>query len=220
VCVALIVWHYNVRVRAEPDAERPPAVEQQRRSPASDVRAHTGFFVRSTLSGGYTLVTTTLPPSQGPGQFAFKGFGWGLAADIGAAVIPNLIVHLRLLFHVLRNPDASVDGQSTGSTSKTSVIETAGGVGATYYVMPAHVYMTVAIGLAGLILTLEQLNAQANTNAGFWGNADIGIETWLGSAWSGGIAARVMYAAMPGGDGSDVSAVNVGLVLSLSGNLF
>jgi hypothetical protein len=155
-----------------------------------------------------------------PKEFTFKGFGLGVTADIGGAVIPNLIVHVRLSILILNNPDASVDGQAAGSTSNTSVFQTAGGVGATYYLMPTHVYMTVALGISQLILTVQQQNAQANTDVGFWGNADIGIETWLGTQWSVGIAARAMYAAMPGGDGSDVRALNVGLALSASGNPF
>lgn len=209
----------SARAAAPRDEERPPSFEPRasQRSGKPE-REYSGFISRFAVAGGADSVVTAMPPGEEFREIEFSGFGLGVSMDLGAAIVPNLVLHIRGLMSVLSDPSASADGASSVATKNLTVMMGGAGPALTFYMMPSNVYITGAFGIAGMKLTQEVQGAvvYANSDAGLWANLDVGWDGWLDDVWSMGIAGRATYATMAGGDGSHITSTSFGLVLSFA----
>ncbi|HWE22681.1 MAG TPA: hypothetical protein VG496_01960 [Myxococcales bacterium] len=128
--------------------------------------SHHGFFLRMDLDAGYHYASAGSTTIDGPGG----GFG----ISIGGNVADNLA-----LFGTL-----SGSGNASEDTRATHVLF---GVGLTYYLMPANVFLSGAVGFGGLQITQNRIDH--DTEAGFAARVGIGKEWFVSDSWGLGIAA-------------------------------
>ena len=103
------------------------------------------------------------------------------------------MIHGRIAYLMLFEPQVTLDGNKVGTANNTTVVAYLVGPAITYYLMPANVYLTGAVGLSWLRLDNSDVNESARTDVGFGLNADIGKEWWVGDDWGLGVAGRFWF---------------------------
>jgi hypothetical protein len=176
-------------------------------------RSHdSGLFVRHSAGGGaYTMDFGSSHGADGSsGSTALE-----MNVALGGFVRPNLAAHATLLGWIARDPDIDVaDGATVPSVDRLLFVGL--GAGATYYLMPANVYVSPSVGLG----TVEA-SGDDGWETGFGGyvvDLTVGKEWWWQESWAVGVAFGVGYYSIPAGDGSDVSGTTGTLRLSLTRN--
>lgn len=157
---------------------------------------HDGFYLRLQLGGGYTRADVAGE------DFALKGGGVGINAEIGGAVVPNFIIYAKLFGTSAPNPDIERGNVTVedpfGDTSQNIG---ALGVGVTYYIMPANVYLSGALSFAQLSID-ENGERVAETDLGGGLHLGVGKEWWVSKNWGLGIGAELALARIPEQDDS------------------
>ena len=100
------------------------------------------------------------------------------------------------------NPSVSVDGHHIGDAQDVGRnvgvgedIEIAGlGIGVTYYIMPANVYLAGSIGF-GQARFEDTSGDRADSDIGIAGNFMLGKEWWVGRDWGIGVAGQMILLA-------------------------
>ena len=174
-------------------------------------RTHDGFFLR--LSAGLGSAGTSIDDEDEEIEIH------GLAGDgnfaIGGVVANNLALHGTFWGWSADEPDVEFNdvevGDLDGSASVSAV-----GPGVTYYIMPANLYLSGAVGIAWL--SFDEDAFDADTDTGFALDATIGKEWWVGNNWGLGLAGTVGYHSIPA-DFIDESFSGVSLGLRFSATL-
>ena len=135
--------------------------------------SHHGFFLRMDLGIGYQDSTANSTTISGPAG----GFG----ISVGGGVAENLA-----LFGML------FGGGTTADDPKASPAMI--GFGATYYFMPANVFLSGSVGFGGL--RLKQNGFEHDTDAGFASRVGIGKEWFVSESWGLGVAGYLAFAAV------------------------
>jgi hypothetical protein len=162
-------------------------------SRAGEARTHDGFLLRLSAGGGWakTSADTPLGDAEASGPAGDVNFA------IGGAVAPNLILHGTLWGWAVHEPDVEI-GSLSGSPEDVTLDMSAWGVGITYYVMPANLYLSPSVGAAEL--TIEEDGVSVSTDIGIALDFTLGKEWWVGDNWGLGVAGAVSLHKVPDGD--------------------
>ena len=161
---------------------------------------HDGLMLRLAIGfgGGWARREVNLDTFEllgGDGTTKLSGGGVTLSADLGGAVVENLIIHGRLALFGLGDPKITRHDVRLGSDDKNGVGSVLVAPAITYYIMPINLYLTGAIGLAATSAMIVQEDDQDSHGAwGFGLNFDVGKEWWVNDDWGLGAAARFWYA--------------------------
>jgi hypothetical protein len=146
----------------------------------SERHRHDGFMFRLVANAGYgsTLAEDNLvsgPESRA--RLQFRGYSLSGSMALGGRVAENLVLH----------GNAFV-------TSGNRVLNRGLGVGLTYYFMPANVYASASVAVAGIAVQQEGMSVPLESGMpGPAGELLVGREWWVGDNWGIGIAAQVLY---------------------------
>lgn len=145
-------------------------------------RDHTGgFFLRLSAGGG--AASTRIDDEDE--ERKLSGPAGDLNIAIGGMVAPNLALHGTLFGWAVSDPDVelnNVEGTFNGDLSMG-----AAGIGITYYIMPANLYLSSSIGLGSL--SFDAGNVSVESDRGVALDLTLGKEWWVGRNWGLGIAA-------------------------------
>ncbi|HWO57619.1 MAG TPA: hypothetical protein VNN55_08650 [bacterium] len=151
-----------------------------------------GFFLR--LSAGVGAASTEIEAMNT--KVKFSGPAGDLNFAIGAIVAPNLALHGTLFGWSMTNPDAEVgnaEGELDGDLTLGAV-----GVGLTYYLMPANVYLSGSVGLGSLTLEADDMDLESDNGVVI--DLTIGKEWWVGRNWGLGVAGSLGLHSIPDPD--------------------
>jgi hypothetical protein len=123
-------------------------------------------------------------------DYRWSGFGVGMGLAVGGSVIQNLALHVDFETTLLPHPTQHAYGHETNS--HTDIVYESMGVGATYYIMPANLFVSGSVGVGVLVFEADGGQSK-DTSAGLTLNALFGKEWWVGSDWGLGIAGQVVY---------------------------
>jgi hypothetical protein len=169
---------------------------------------HEGFFLRLNLGVGFAGASRP--------DYKWSAAGLGMGLSIGGSIVRNLALHVDFNSTLLPSPTQKSDGRKQDFDG--DIVMESMGIGLTYYIMPANVFLTGGIGLGRLVF--EDNDGQSKeTNAGVTLSGMIGKEWWVGSDWGLGIAGQILY--MHVGDYIDdqhINAVAVNLLFSATYN--
>ncbi|MDB4989238.1 MAG: hypothetical protein JWN04_4416 [Myxococcaceae bacterium] len=192
------------------------------RPPGPGSHEHEGFFLRITAGGGAAGMTYH-ERFDGVHTSHVKTRGLAGSADVavGARVVGSLIVHGNLSVTAI-NARRSIDGVQDDSYNSIRSKFWLVGVGATYYVMPTNLYLTLVLGTGGMLEQRDYGSAgkgpeSIHTRPGFGSSLAIGKEWWVGGRGDWGIGASItgsLYAA--GIDVAGVKSTAVGNAISLA----
>jgi hypothetical protein len=152
---------------------------------------HVGFFVRPDLgfgfmsgsedSGGNTMTIS--------GASALGGFA------IGGAVSENLIFAAHVFDAVAVNPDVSVSGFGSSSTTNTTLTMWGMGPEMTWYIMPQNIYLSGTVGFTKM--TIQSGGSTGETDWGFGARFGVGKEWWVSDHWGLGVAGQASLSSNP-----------------------
>jgi len=138
-----------------------------------------GFFLRLSAGGGSAETSY----DDGTDDLEFSGTAGDVNIAIGGIVAPNLALHGTLFGASMTDPDFVINGASgvvNGDITMAGL-----GVGLTYYIMPANIYVSGSIG-AGT-MELDSF-VDARTERGPMLDLTLGKEWWVGEKWALGVA--------------------------------
>lgn len=154
---------------------------------------HEGFFLRLQIGPGGSSVSR-----EGD---SWSGMGLGMGLAIGGSPVENLALHLDLQTTWMFSPSREVNGIGMQSL----------GLGVTYYIMPADIFLSGSAGIGWLAFE-DDAGQSKDTSAGIALDALVGKEWWVGADWGIGIAAQLLYMHVKDytdDAGMDAFAVNV-----------
>jgi hypothetical protein len=181
---------------AEPDRSD-AAIE----APANGAHRHDGFFLRLTLGAGGGAVGLDARGSANDTTFA--GGGWASSLDIGTSNGDNFTIFGRVREASIADPAVYVDDEKIGDADAAVLTQGMLGGGISYFIMPLNMYLGAAIGFAVISGRYARPGRDArkyNGDVGFGFDGEIGKEWWIADDWGIGIAARLSFADVPGGD--------------------
>ncbi len=171
-----------------------------------------GFFMR--LSGGVGGAATKLDDEND--EYKLSGPSGDFNFAFGAMVAPNLAVHGTILGWGITDPDAEindVERELDGDLTMGAL-----GVGLTYYVMPANLYLSGSVGVASLTFDPDQFR-KVESDEGVAAELAIGKEWWVGRKWALGVAGSLGVHSIPDGNNDDKwSGASVGVRFSATMN--
>jgi len=162
-------------------------------------RRHDGLFLRA--SGGFGPVHTQIDDPTIALDFSGRAFDANVA--LGYMVAPNLAVHGTLFGWTTFNPDAEIalNGVITATEELEGHVQMAAlGVGATYYMVPANLYVSGTLGMGRLDFDGEDETGapvEGNTDLGLAFDLTVGQEWWVGDQWGLGVAGGFIYHSLP-----------------------
>jgi hypothetical protein len=154
-------------------------------------RRHDGLFLRMTTGGGVGATTYKERASDGSASRTRTLGGAALTEiAVGWAVMENLILHGTL--SLAHQSSVKKYGSEPYSDDEASTLLGFFGAGATYYFMPANVYVTGSIGLGGLSQTSGHDHEDFESNTGFGTSIAIGKEWWIGRSGDWAIGGAIV----------------------------
>ncbi len=170
-----------------------------------------GFFLR--LSGGAGPANTRI--DAGSSRVEISGEAADINIAIGGIVAPNVALHGTIFGWLLTNPEVtSPDRREEPDVDEIDF--TATGIGVTYYLMPANVYVSASVGVG--MLMGEGKDAVEETDFGLATDLTIGKEWWVGEKWALGAAGSFGYHLIPDAE-SDETWSGTSLTLRFSATL-
>ena len=157
---------------------------------AGEPRTHDGFFLR--LSGGFGHARTSIDLVS---EFEVRGATGDLNLAVGGMVAPNLALHGTIFGWSAADPDLEWTGVGSAELNG-DVTLSAVGVGLTYYVMPANLYLSGSVG-AGTLKADISGGLEGETDTGVIVDLTVGKEWWTGNSWGLGLAGDVMLHSLP-----------------------
>lgn len=172
-------------------------------------RTHDGFFLRFLAGGGPGSVT--LDNFLGSELEFSLDAAASIHIQIGGVVGNNLALFADVGGFTLTDPDVTWSG-TTGSSSDTEVVVSGFGVGATYYWMPANVYISASVLTSSSSITFQ--GSEGSSELGGTVYVAIGKEWWVGDKWGLGAALYADFGTMQDqADGtSDPATITTGAV--------
>ena len=140
---------------------------------------HEGFYLRFLAGGGpgSSVIDNDMTFKSSAGLFHFQ---------IGGEISENLVLFGDIGGFSLSDPKVEFEG--TAYTLKDVYISSFGvGIGLSYYIMPANIYLTGSLMLANSYIEYQdQKLAESERGPGVF--LSIGKEWWVGKKWGLGIA--------------------------------
>jgi hypothetical protein len=143
---------------------------------------HDGFFLRLNLGPGMANVTRP--------DYRWSGLALGMGVSIGGSVIENLALHADFHTTLLPNPTERSFGRKHDFNA--DIVFESMGIGATYYIMPVNLFVSVSGGI-GVLAFEDDFGDSKDTGAGLALGGMVGKEWWVGTDWGLGIAGQVQY---------------------------
>lgn len=181
----------------------------------ADPLVHGGFMARLGLGGGYLSASE----STSFGDVTVSGPTFTDHVALGGYIAPGFAIHGTFWQSIAINPSVSAGGVS-GSTSNASVSQTAFGIGATYFLSPADVFLSASLGIGTLAAshTSGSITSSAQTKIGFALNAIVGKEWGVTPNWGLGLAGQFSYQSnsddLGGGNSATINTLAFGLLFS------
>lgn len=154
--------------------------------PDPGAERHDGFMLRLAIGFGGGVASA----KAGGTDAEYSGAGASFSIDLGGAPSENLVIHARIADFVIVDPSVSIDGVDLGS-SDVSLGAFLFGPALTYYIMPANLYFTGAVGLS--YLSVDSGTDSASSDVGLGLNLDFGKEWWASDNWGLGVAGRFWF---------------------------
>jgi hypothetical protein len=147
-----------------------------------------GLFVRLSGGAGYGLVS--VDESE---KLELYGITTEFNIAVGAIIKPNLILHGTLWGWSPIHTEARFASNTLGGSHDVEVV--AFGPGATYYFMPANLYLSFSIGFATLDAKVEAPDGSIlrDSARGFALDFTVGKEWWKSDNWGVGVAGDFGY---------------------------
>lgn len=176
---------------------------------------HDGFYLRLQVGGGYLRAAA----SDVSPTIAVKGPSANINAEIGFALFNNFILYGKFYGAASPNPSIQVGDLSMDNLGdEWSQNFGAVGLGVTYYIMPANIYLSGAITYTQLSIS-ERNEKVAETDLGGGLHLGIGKEWWVSKNWGLGIGAELALGRIRDEGSSDNwNVTNVAIVLSATYN--
>jgi hypothetical protein len=151
-----------------------------------------GFFLRlSTGVGGAQAEYSD------PSAMKLYGVSSDMNIAIGMMVLPNMALHATLYGWMLSEPTAEI-GETSGEFPGDAALGSLG-IGLTYYLMPANLYLSGSVGFS--VMSVELLGTfNGETDAGPAFDVTLGKEWWVGGSWGLGVAGGFGYFSVPDKD--------------------
>jgi hypothetical protein len=143
---------------------------------------HDGFFLRLNIGPGMANVTRP--------DYRWSGLALSLGVSIGGSVIENLALHADFHTTLLPNPTERSFGRKNDFNA--DIVFESMGIGATYFIMPVNLYVSVSGGI-GVLAFEDDFGDSKDTGAGLALGGTVGKEWWVGTDWGLGIAGQVQY---------------------------
>lgn len=180
----------------------PPAGAQER---ARGARTHDGFYL--SISPGLAFGRTEADLAGAPGSWdniTFRGPGGIFDFKIGGALRENLILSADLIDRTVRGPELETAGGAEELDDDIALSDATLGVGLTYYLMPANVFVGGTLGVGTFRLrNVADDDDPVDTNPGLSFHAKIGKEWWVGNNWGLGVAVGYGFVGAERDEGSD-----------------
>ncbi len=144
-----------------------------------------GFFLR--LSTGVGGAETEFSDPSFPAKFSGASSDVNIA--IGAGVFNNFALHATMFGFMMPEPEYELGGISNIFNGNVSVFSV--GVGFTYYLMPANIYLSGSSGIGALELEIGGLSIESDPGPAF--DVTLGKEWWVGGSWGLGVSGSFGY---------------------------
>jgi hypothetical protein len=168
------------------------------------------FFVNLTAGMGQVVTHA----SDATKDLTLTGFALGGALSLGATVAPNLVLFGQAGAYNAKDPKAELNGQSS-ETHDLQLTQVWIGPGVTYYLMPANVFFSAAVGVSRVAADLPKVVARSDLGPML--TLQVGKEWWISDRLALGVAAQGLVATMKDsvGDGTLTSrALTLGITVS------
>ena len=183
--------------KAEPDVERGDWDPWEHPSPGA--YSHDGFYLRLAIGFGGAGLAGHNHVRSDVDETRLSGFGFGTSIGIGGALAENVILNADLFHATIFDPSVRVDGHHVGDANDVGGelgigedVDLVGlGIGVTYYIMPANVYLAGSAGFGQAVFTGHR-GDRAGSDIGIAGNLMVGKEWWVGNDWGLGIAGQAI----------------------------
>lgn len=185
---------------------------------------HDGFMLRMSIGLGFGGTGGDNHVLTGE-EVALAGLGLNYAIGIGGALTENLVLNADIFHSTIYDPEIQIDGEDAGRTSDLREdlgvgedFELAGiGIGVTYYLMPANVYLAGSLGI-GRVIFVDGSGDRGGSDVGFAANLMIGKEWWVGLDWGIGVAGQLIVIAAEDEILGDVGGIGFGVLFSATYN--
>jgi hypothetical protein len=158
---------------------------------ANGDRRHDGFFL--SLSPGVAFGSTEADLGGNAGTWdniTFRGPGGLLDLKIGGAVRENIILSADLIARNVPGPRLETVGGTETLDDDIVLSDATLGMGLTYYVMPANIFLSGTLGFGTFRLQNvdDEDEEPVDTKAGLSFHAKVGKEWWVSRNWGLGVA--------------------------------
>lgn len=157
-------------------------------------RQHDGFYVRMLVGGGVGGSKYRDGLTIDGGQTRTLGAATTTEVAVGWAVLENFIVHATFNLGSVQEGVKKVGKRAYDEAEQTTIVGLAG-AGLTYYLMPANVYVTGSVGVAGLGEVSDDSDEHHESKLGVGTSFALGKEWWIGrgGSWGLGVALTGAY---------------------------
>jgi hypothetical protein len=195
-------------------ANAQPLPPSQWGPPPRDVTAnrHVGFFLRPDLGFGFMSASE----DSGGSTMTISGASALGGIAIGGAVSENLILAVHVFDGVAVNPDVSVSGFGSSSTTNTTLTMWGVGPELTWYVMPENIYLSGTVGFTKM--TLEQGGNSGDTDWGIGARFSVGKEWWVSDHWGLGLVGHASLSSNEDPGGGTLRTWALGVAFSATYN--
>jgi len=153
-----------------------------------NIHHHKGFYLSMAMGIGFGDIDYSAQNSLIEGSYynydmSISGTGMPYDIKIGCAVAENFILSLDFIGRTIFSPSTQLYGTTINYSSAS---DNSFGLGATYYFMPANVFVNCTIGFGGLSLTSSDTTVSSQT--GFALHLKVGKEWWVSKKWGIGVS--------------------------------
>jgi len=185
---------------------------------------HEGFLLRLSIGLGFGAVSGS-DQVLSHEDVSLTGLGLHTQLAIGGALTENLILNADLFQTTIFNPKVKVGGNDLGDANDIDEDIGVGedtnlagiGIGVTYYIMPANVYVAGSVGI-GEVIFVDGSGNRDGSDVGFVTDIMVGKEWWVGVDWGIGVAGQFVLVAAKDDILGSVSGIGLGLVFSATYN--
>jgi len=185
--------------------------------PGNDPHQHDAgnFFMRLSAGFGFGSSAfddaddTTLSGLSGAASFAF-----------GGTVGRNIALHADLFGVSLFEPTVSQNGDELGELKDSTAGLGALGIGATFYVMPANLYISgaIGVGVGSFEMRSGGVSLKWETDPGLAVNLMLGKEWWVARRWGIGVALQGVFSSLETDANEGLKVFGVGVLFSATMN--
>lgn len=182
---------------------------------ASSVRRHDGFYLR--VQSGYANIHSKATGYSDGTELVITGTDSLFRLDIGGALKENLILYGTIGGAGVYEPEVRLNGVEY-TASETFALISDIGIGMTYYIMPANVYVGGTLNMTQNKLVDDDYNSLGSSDNGFGLYMNIGKEWWISGNWGLGLAIFDYFGYVPDTGGGNIRNRVFGILLSATFN--